>query len=446
MKSKLKRELQQFLEQERISLNSGIVNYITYQLADIKANAEQLDQGFSFDNEETTDREKITFSIATGLDFSQIKKILNFFKIPEEKYLHGKAILINDETLIEYFIFHFKNRFQVLKETSPEIIAQYKALSAPLLEANAKNILEKHLDEIKLMIMANYLNTPLTPTIKNFISFISTLSGHIHDLESFPHLYVDILDSKKEINHFMQLREINANQKLYAQLIMLLDSISLFERYHRNESVLSNAGLHKEFKEFLIPYRINPEKCDLLGHIILSLADVKTHTANLFRLAPEEDHARLVITFKNITEENINKIVEFMHHLGDETAFVVDGPASFSTVSDSCFVFKNQEYPLYKSENEVQATKLYEKRSIEVDGKFFYSCVYPKIKENIAQMAAQQQLSSYQEASKEDFKSIAETARVSEHSMFEKPQNSANQFETFNKKSSRTCICSLLKN
>lgn len=58
MKSKLKRELQQFLEQERISLNSGIVNYITYKLADINVNAEQLNQGFSFDNEETTDKEK----------------------------------------------------------------------------------------------------------------------------------------------------------------------------------------------------------------------------------------------------------------------------------------------------------------------------------------------------------------------------------------------------
>ncbi|KTD54887.1 hypothetical protein Lsai_2479 [Legionella sainthelensi] len=446
MKSKLKRELQQFLEQERISLNSGIVNYITYQLADINVNAEQLNQGFSFDNEETTDREKITFSIATGLDFSQIKKILNFFKIPEEKYLHGKPISINDETLIEHFIFYFKNRFQALKETSPQIIARYKALSAPLLEAKAKNILEKHLDEVKLIIMANYLNTPLTLTIKNFISFISTLSGRIHDLESFPHLYVDIVDSKKEINRFMQVQEINENQKLYAQLIMLLDSISLFEHYHRNESVLSNTGLHKEFKEFLIPYRITPEKCDLLGNVILSLADVKIHTANLLQLAPGEDHARLVITFKNINEENINKIVLCMHHLGDETAFIVDGQSSFSTVSDPCFVFKNQEYPLYKSGNEAQATKLDEKRSIEVDGKFFYNCVYPKIKENIAQMATQKQLSSYQETSKEDFKPIAETARVSEYSIFEKFQNTANQVETLNKKSSRTCICSLLKN
>ncbi|KTD63175.1 hypothetical protein Lsan_1445 [Legionella santicrucis] len=440
MKSMLKRELQQFLEQERISLNSGIVNYITYQLADIKVNKEQLSQGFSFDNEETM--EKITFSIATGLDFSQIKKILNFFKIPEEKYLHGKPISPNDDTMMEYFIFYFKNRFQTLKEAEPEIIAQYKALSAPLLETNAKNILKKHLDEVKLIIMANYPNTSLTATIKSVISFISTLSGRIHDLESFPHLYVDILNSKQEINHFLQLREINGNPKLYAQLIMLLDSIALFERYHRNESVLSNSVLHKEFKEFLIPYRINPEKCDLLGHIILSLADVKIHTANLFRLAPGEDRARLLITFKNINEEYSNKIINWMHHLGDETAFAVDGKTSPGPYS----VAQNQEYSLYKNEYETQKTKLYERCSIEVDGKFFYTCVYPKIKENIVQMAAQQQLSSYQETSKEDFKSTTETARLSEHSMFEKSPDSSNQFNTFNKKSSRTCICTLLKN
>lgn len=440
MKSKLKRELQQFLEQERISLNSGIVNYITYQLADIKVNKEQLKQGFSFDHEETM--EKIAFSIAAGLDFSQIKKILNFFKIPEDKYLHGKPILLNDDAIIEYFIFNFKNRFQALKENSPAIIAQYKALSAPLLETNAKNILKKHLDEVKLMIMASYSDTSLTDTIKNLISFISTLSGRIHDLESFPHLYVDILNSKQEINHFLQLREMNGNQKLCAQLIMLLDSIALFERYHRNESILSNTGLHKEFKEFLIPYRINPEKCDLLGHIILSLADVKIHTANLFRLAPGEDRARLVITFRNINAEHINKIIEWMHHLGDETAFAVDEKTSLS----ACSVAKKQEYPLDKNEHEAQTTKLYEKCSIEVDGKFFYTCVYPQIKENIAQMTTQYQLSSYQEASKEDFKVTSETARVSEHSMFEKNPNSSSQFNTFNKKSSRTCMCTLLKN
>lgn len=81
MKSKLKRELQQFLEQERISLNSGIVNYITYQLADIKVNKEQLKQGFSFDHEETM--EKIAFSIAAGLDFSQIKKYSTSLKFPK---------------------------------------------------------------------------------------------------------------------------------------------------------------------------------------------------------------------------------------------------------------------------------------------------------------------------------------------------------------------------
>ncbi|ARB92920.1 hypothetical protein [Legionella longbeachae] len=446
MTSKLKRELQQFLEQERISIHSGIVNYMTYQLADIKVNEEQLYQGFTLDNEETMDKEKVTFSIATGLDFSQIKKILNFFKIPEEKYLHGKPILINDDTMIEYFLFNFKNRFQTLKETSPEIIAQYKALSAPLLEANAKNILKKNLDEVKFMIMANYPGTSFTQTIKNLISFISTLSGRILDLENFPHLYVDVLKSKQEINHFLQLPEINGKPKLYAQLIMLLDSIALFECYHRNESVLSNIGLHKEFKEFLIPYRINPEKCDLLGHVILSLANVKIHTANLSRLTPGEDRARLVITFKNISEENVSKIVACMHRLGDGTAFVMDGRTPSSTVSDPYLVLRNQEYPLYKNENEEQTTKLYEKCSIEVDGNFFHTCVYPKIKENIAQLAAQQQLGNYQETSKEDFKFTVETARVSEHSMFEKYPNSASQFDTPNKKSSRTCICSLLKN
>ena len=100
-----------------------------------------------------------------------------------------------------------------------------------------------------------------------------------------------------------------------------------------------------------------------------------------------------------------------MHHLGDETAFQVAG-----------------------------------KHSIEVDGKFFYTCVFPKIKENITQMATQNQLNSYQETSKEDFKSTTETTRISEYSMFEKHPNSPSQFNTFNKKSSRTCICTMLKN
>ncbi|KTD11998.1 hypothetical protein Lgra_1456 [Legionella gratiana] len=411
MKSKLRRELQQFLEQERISLNSGIVNYITYQLADIKVNEEQLSQGFTFEHEETMDKEKITFSIATGLDFSQIKKILNFFKIPEEKYLHGKPLLLNDDAIVEYFIFYFKNYFQTLKENSSEIIAQYKARSAPLLETNAKNMLKKQIEEVKLMIMADYPHTLLTETLKNLISFISTLSGRIHDLDSFPHFYVDILKSKQEINHFLQLKEISGNQKLCAQLIMMLESIALFERYHRNESVLSNTLLHKEFKEFLIPYRINPEKCDVLAHMVLSIADVQIHSENLFRLVVGEDRARLVITFRDINEENINKIIACMHHLGDETAFQVDG-----------------------------------KQSIEVDGTFFYTCVFSKIKEKITQMAAQHQLNSYQETSKEDFKSTTETTRVSEYSMFEKHPNSPNQFNTFNKKSARTCICTLLKN
>lgn len=418
MKSKLRRELQQFLEQERISFNSGIVNYITYQLADIKVTEEQLNQGFSFEKEETIE-EKISFSIATGLDFSQIKKILHFFKIPEEKYQHGKPILLNNDHIFAYFIFHFKNCFQNLKETSPEIIAQYKALSAPILEENAKSKLKKHLEEVKRMIMTHYQNTPLTNTIKDLIGFISILSGRLYDLENFPHLYGDIINSNREINHFLQQKEICSNKELSAQLIMMLESVTLFTRYHRNESILSNIVLHKEFKEFLIPHRINPEKCNLLGHMMLSLADVNVPSEILLHLAIGNDRARIVMTYKNISQENINKIIENMRHLGDETAFEL----------------------ITKKQNEHEETNPY--HCIEVDGQFFHRCVLPRIKENITQMALQHQLSSYQEASKEDFPSPRETTRVSEYSIFEK-FSSSGQLDTFNKKSSRSCICTML--
>jgi hypothetical protein len=445
MKSKLHRELQEFLGQEKISIDSGIVNYITYQLAGIKASEEQLREGFSFENEETFDKENINFSIASKLNYEQIKNLLLFFNISSEKYLYGSPIVLNDRYIFGYFIIEFKKHFQSMKEDCPEIFAKYKAISASILETKAKNTLAKCIDDAKKIILFAHPTVQLTHTIKSLIDFISRISGHMQALDVFPHFYEDILNSTDEIKKFLQLSEIKEHAELAAQLNMILKGINLFASYQRDESILKNVMIHNEFKAFLIPYRITPSKCDLLGHVILFLTEARMLSKSYCCLSAGEDASRLVITFGDINQENTNIIINYMRQLGDDTAIEGDGRKYIGTTSNPNLVSPVVKYPMNTRDNGI-TVKQYETRNIEVDGKFFYTSVFPKIKDRVSKMAEQCQLSSYQELSKEDFKHSRETAKVSGFSIFEKLFNSPEEMNTSNNKSSRTCICSALGN
>jgi hypothetical protein len=432
MKEKLQRELQEFLGQEKIRLDSGIVNYITYQLAGIKASEEQLREGFFFENEESFDKENITFSIASKLNLDQIKNVLSFFNISSEAYEYGSPLVLSDHYIFGCFIIEFKKYFQSMKEEAPEIIAKYKAISAFISEIKAKDTLAKSIEDTKKTILFGSPKVQFTYTIKSLIDFISLLSGYMQALGGFPHFYEDILKSADEVNKFLQLAEIKEHSELTTQLNMILKGIDLFARYQRDESILKNIMIHNEFKRFLIPYRITPSKCDLLGDILLFLTEARMLPKNYCCLSIGEDASRLVITFANINQENTNKIIKYMHQVGDETAIEGDGRKYWGFTSNPSSVSS--------------VVKQYETHNIEVDGTFFYTCILPKIKNRVLQMADQCQLGSYQELSKEDFKPPKETAKVSDFSIFEKLFNSPEQMQTSNNKSSRTCICSVLRN
>lgn len=425
MKSKLRRMLHNLLVQERISIDSGIVNYITYQLAEIELTDEKMHQGFSFlDNryyQNESEQEPITFSIPTGFSLAQIKQLLCFFAIPEENYRYGESLVLSGDYLLESFFPKFALYVKDLGEKSPEIMSKYRVISAPLFESTAKNTLRKAIQDTTRKVLADTLKE-LTTTRKSVIDFILLLSGRMQALESFPLFYKDILRGRENINEFLQWEEIKADTELCRQFQQMLEAIELYERYNRSESVLANIALHREINHFLVSHKISFTTCDIIEDSILALAGAQMSSKSQCQFKQGYDTSRLVVIFGDINQENFDKIIQYMHHeIGDETCCEGYGY--------QCFGSRLSAIDCLESATSVTAERggsrtkrsnapVRNTRSIECDAKIFYERLFPLLREKVNAMAEQNLLGEYQELSKNFFEEESALGRASSLGVF----------------------------
>ncbi|MFI4918798.1 MAG: hypothetical protein ACHP65_04515 [Legionellales bacterium] len=403
MRAKLRHDLHQLLTQERISLESGIVNYITYQLAGIAATERQLSAGFSLSLDRwmsAEEREKITFSIASQCNLEQIETLMVFFNLPKSSYQHAQPLVLNAQQVFEQFMPQFQAYFQQMKITAPEILTKYRILSAPILESTALSTLRKYIDETRQILLSEALRE-LTPTMKALVDFTLLLSGRMEALNTFPLFYKDILNSREALVQFLQQAEIGDNEDLAPKLKTVLEGMQLYETYHRNESVLCIKAFTKEFEVFLEPYRITTKKCDMLEHTLLSLAEATMRSNQACQFIPGHDRSRLVINFGDIDQANTTKIIHYFRTLGDETASEGYGARHHGSAIESmsgaeCAELSKRPYHRSKEEPETES------HSVEIDGKFLYNVVFPQLKAKIATLPAGDLL-KYQILSKNHF-------------------------------------------
>ncbi|MBI2785267.1 MAG: hypothetical protein HYX60_02720 [Legionella longbeachae] len=419
MKSKFKRELEQFLEKERISRESGIINELTYRLIGIKLDEEKYSTGFSLNDSwrrKEKDSDKIKFSIPSGINLKQLYKILDFFNIEREKYELNYDLTLNDKFNVEAFLIKFKQCFQNMKELEPKAMAKYKIVSAPVLESTAKETLRKYISDAYEILLSENLQE-LTEDRSRLVKFMIQLSGLMEKINEFPLFYKDVLKGADRIKEFLNIEEISDNKTLVSKLKMIIEGIDLYAKYHRNDSVLANLAMIKETNPFLKQYRISTETCDIIEHVILNLAGAKQNSQSKCTIDIGSDRSRLVLTYHDIDEENTQKVIDYMINLGDETAFEGYGSRRHGHVMTE----SRQEKMMISSEQSfslpVKVQKI-ESHSIELDGKFFYTSVFPKIKAAIAKMDEEKLLSPYQHLSMELFPEEIQKLGVSLMGMF----------------------------
>jgi hypothetical protein len=202
---------------------------------------------------------------------------------------------------------------------------------------------------------------------------------------------MDILESAQKIDSFKTMPEIAMNRALVSTLNKIQEGIQLYGKYHRNKSVLDLIAFQEEQDTLFTHLRIDKEST-LLEKIILDIANSEGDTLTSAAFAIGDDPSRMTLRYDGLSKANVKKLITYMQKLGDETCCEGYGykhnadPLAFST----------QERAVGRASS--RKRKLPDSHSIEIDGSFFYTIIFPRVKERLNQMAEHNLLAPYQQA------------------------------------------------
>lgn len=457
MGQEIKRALEQFLEEKNISIDTGIVNEIAYRLAGVSLKKKDFSEGFTFsladedeevsdaensEDEEASDvednndeevkqenkekKEKITFTLPSGLDSEQIPNILKLFNL--SKYKVENDLILDTQFVTNDFLPKFKNCFSQMEEKEPETIAKYKIKSAPILESSARNTISQYASDVRRILLADNLKD-LSPELTTLYTFVSTFHNLLSDIESYPFFYKNIINSSQEIEAFKLLPEVKSDPNLFTKVKMIGEGIELFKKYHRYESAVALITFKKELKNFLNPYRISTEAkdCNIVEEVVLDLAGIKHDKISSCEYKVGYDKSRFIIKYENFSKKNTKKVIDYLRKLGDETVCEGQGWRHYGSVRAESSS-RAAAFCIMPS----SGRKAIESHSIEMDGKFFYHTLYPLIKEQIVHMP-EEQLAVYQKKSEKNFPSALK----------KDPEVSMSSISTFQTESTQVPVSSM---
>jgi hypothetical protein len=354
MESEFKKLLKRFLIKERITLQSGILNDITYRL--MGKTQPKHEPGFSFvKNSAGLGNEEVRFFIPLGSTLEELYQIMEFFQFPKEQYKIGHELTLDEEFLKQQFLHKFIDHFNYIKKHQPQIIIQYKKDSAITLESATIKIIKEHTKKAKNILLTNK-EEKLTPNSENLMECILLIFGQIRLTKEYPLYYTQILNSRKKIQGFLLLEEFKKNTSLYPELKEIEHGMNLYAEYSRNPSIVAITTFKKEFKILCQEKYPFYEKNVLFGEILLNLAGIRQYFKNTtcYYESSEKDPSRLILRFEGtVTSKHIREVINYLSHFGGETT---------CSEEESCA------------------------HEIGVDGKFFFEKIFPKIKARLEEI------------------------------------------------------------
>lgn len=378
MKTRLKRELHEFLLKERISLETDLVNDFIYKMAGITFTSSDEDRstpGFSLSSS-WDKNEDLKFKLP-HLHYPQLLQLLDFFKFPLENYVANSSITLDEKFVFENLLPAFKKYFEEVKLAKPSEIAKYIVKSKPILESSANTTLREYTTKAVGTILAKHATEP-SETLEVMLNELASLNYKAEHLDQWPILYKSVIGAAQKIGAFRFYPEVSQNEDLRKQLSLINEGIELFAKYNRCESVLANESFLKEMETFLNGKNITSSLCNIVENTLLSLAEAKLGVNGECHVDKGRDASRLVFAFTDIDKENAAKIVDYLQKTGDDTASEGYGYRRHgSSIPEAAFMMAASFAPMEKS---VSRREVIEEHSIETDGKFFHEVVFPKLK------------------------------------------------------------------
>lgn len=175
----------------------------------------------------------------------QLKQLLAFFKVSEDKYITNSPINLDEKYVFNELLPAFHAYYQGLKEDNSPLINTYRIKSKPILESSAIETLEEYLKKAKKVLLSD--STAKASEGESIIkSILQELSAEVKDLNEFPILYKSIIESASRIRHLQQIIQEEKIEKLEAPLKTISEGIASFTRYNRFKSVLAINAFMKE--------------------------------------------------------------------------------------------------------------------------------------------------------------------------------------------------------
>lgn len=422
----LKRKFYDLFSKDSISLETNIVNDLLYELAKITFdNPDKAQYGLILSqSDKITD---IKFKPPIGLTPAVMEKLINFLHYNYATYALNTTITLDPQFVFEGLFPELKALYESKKPDNPQII-KYQIESKPKLESAAIATLNDVCQKTLEVLFSKKKNdTRMSVDTKKINDAIDFLQSKLNHLYHRPFLYKRIISSRAKFEKLLNLKKVTENENLKKQINAIIEAIDVFAKYNRYESVLANKKCLSELEKFLNKEKISSHACHIIEETILDLSGAKLGPHGKCNLKVGHDQSRLVFNFEDITQEEAQKVVNYLQNKGDKTAIEGYGLKYYADrIPESFLSMSTNESLSY----DIKPEKVrLESHAIETDGSFFFKEVYLLLKIEITKIKENDpaRFKKYQDLSEKHCKPIEkkETKHLDKLGVFATPPTNA---------------------
>lgn len=330
-----------------------------------------------------------------GLD--DLYKLLEFFNIPRENYKTNQPLPITEKKLFDELLPQFKNEITETAITTPKKLRKYQVSSQAELALHAIHGISES-TRVLLKTINEMIKNGETVE-QSFIDMLYLIDGFLHsNTESSYSLYLPHIHER-----FIQTPVENKLHERFSSIILeMQNAFTAYEKFNRVEIVKAVKKLFTDLEDFVNQYGISISQCDIFEETLYKMAGIERLPKKSKFETSWNDRTRLEFTITDLAEEDAEKLLQFFHAEGDDSA-------TRSLLSDS-----SHDYSIPKSISSNEMAEMPQRYAVpnpvktktdqfQVDGEVIINKIFPEFKKQIQQLveASPAALQSYQEKSKE---------------------------------------------
>ena len=388
LQDRFNNELQGFLLSLNISIETPILNDVMQSLSGVMFDDVNNNYGFSVSSYRN-DEKSLSYSYPEIL-IDDFLKLADYLEIPKNERKMSNSVKVSEKTVLEKVLPAFKKYVQEEQQKKSDFFTNYVLASRPILEGTAIGQIENAIKS--LQEETDKLNDQSEFAIKMaIIRKVFEIQGTLTSVKKNPNYYRLLTDLKNEFNQMFETheQEINKHAELARKCKMLIQGITLFEKYNLCESKIACEKFFEEGREFTDKLEVSMKHCDIIERTLLNLADVKAKPADC-KIKPGSDSSRITIKFQGITKQECEQVISYLKSMGDSTAKEGYGDKHWNRyrptdVMESASLKSMAAFSLSERPQRfaVQPTKIIPSFSIECDALTFYNVIYPQMKKSI---------------------------------------------------------------